>query len=184
MRFWLVLIALASTAHAEPPTPPAADDHRGLLVSAGIAAGPVHGSHGTAVGVEGTIGWGVTPWLAIVSRASTALVFDRESFEELQLGVRAWPLRDLLSIDLRAGRLDYSEEFDCQPPGNDCWGGQARGYSVGGALRAAVVRGRNGSVELFLERSELRWRDATTGVRDGVGVTRVGIGFSLHAALY
>jgi hypothetical protein len=186
-----VLAAASTAAHADAPAPaPAAGggdgDNRGLLVSAAVSAGTL-GGKGLSLEAHGEVGWGLTPYVAALARASVGVVFDKNSFKELQLGARVWPAPDgagYLSFELHGGRLAFNEEYDCLPETrpnvpSQCWGGDATGYSGGVTLRAQV-RSRNASFDVLLSHDRLRWRDASTNERDSLNITRLGLGFSFY----
>ncbi len=183
-----VVLALAGgTSVARAETPAAVDsttgDNRGVLASGGFFGAT---GDGIAVGAEGQLGWGVTPWLAPITRASIANVFDKnDGFRELQLGARVWPdpvATPWFSFELHGGHLTFSEEYECPfpstPPGT-CYGGTGTGYSYGIAVRAQV-RVRHASFDAFLGHDRMNWRDYSMGYDDHASFTRAGLGFSVY----
>ncbi|HUQ02209.1 MAG TPA: hypothetical protein VM261_06905 [Kofleriaceae bacterium] len=181
----LAVVGGSSVARAEAPA--AGDsrvgDNRGVLVSGAIFGGT---GDGIAVGAEGSLGWGVTRWLAPIARASIASVFDRnDGWRELQLGARVWPepvATPWFSFELHGGHLTFSEEYECPfpstPPGT-CYGGTGTGYSYGVAGRVQV-RSRHASFDVFLGHDRMHWRDFSEGYRDHASFTRAGLGFSFY----
>jgi hypothetical protein len=182
----LVLGGGTPLARAEEPDARASGigDNRGLLAH---AAGFFATGHGIAFGAEGGVGWGLTPWLVLLTRASTAVVTDNnDSFHELQLGARIWPdpvATPWFSFELHGGHLTYSEEYECpfRPPSQPtvCFGGTGTGYSYGAAARVQV-HSRHASFDVFLGHDRMSWRDFSMGYRDHGSFTRVGLGFSLY----
>jgi hypothetical protein len=182
----LVLVGGAARARADEAldTRDARNDHRGALASGALFAGSLD-SDGLAIGAEGSLGWGVTPWLALLSRGAVEVWGDREGATHLQLGARAWPFpteMPWVSVEAFGGRASVGEEYDCYPSTTvqQCWGGHAIGYSGGGAMHIALGRGRHGSFDLSIRHEIVRWHDATNDTPDDIAVSTLALGFSLY----